>query len=101
MNRKHILTTVSSEFDVSDLGHESVRLQVAKSDIVIGVDRSSGSETPFFGRALLAEIARGRAAEWEPGTGLVRITYDPGTRELERLCAAIQVLKGKHEYKAD
>lgn len=73
---------------------------VQRCSIIIGVDdsRFDKNETPFFGRAVLEEVSRGRAAEWLEETEMAKLHYNQETDELQWLCAAIQVLKGRHEY---
>jgi hypothetical protein len=31
---------------------------------------------------------------------VLRIELDPATEELERLCALVEVMKGRHDYRA-
>lgn len=89
------------ELNVSDLQNPGMRELVRHCDLIYGIDdsRTEGNETIFFGRALLEDVARGRAAEWEPGAvRMAKIHYDQRTDSLECLLAAVQVLKGKDEY---
>ena len=94
------LEALVTEFDVTELADNPARREAIKTaDIVIGVDKRTGYPTAFFGRAILQEVVNGRAAEFT-AQRMARVHYDSGTDslELEYLCAAVQVLKGRHEY---
>jgi hypothetical protein len=100
MNARHNLNVHVYEFDVSDIEKPDVREQIQRCSIILGIDdsRFDKHETCFFVRAILEEISKGRAAEWPEGTEMAKIHYNQETTSLEYLCAAVQVLKGSHEY---
>jgi hypothetical protein len=96
----HHLAVDAFELDVSDLERPEVREKIRLCDLIIGIDdsRTENNEVCFFGRELLKDVSKGRAAEWEPGTRIAKIHYDQRTDSLEFLGATVQTLKGKHEY---
>jgi hypothetical protein len=65
------------------------------ADLIIGVDRASGHEFLMYGRAVLEELAR---TGGERDLRIVRIGMDPATDDLEKLAAAIVVVKGRCAY---
>lgn len=102
MNPNHDLRVNAHEFDCSDLEDPEIRERVQGCAIILGIDdsRSDHNETIFFGRSLLEDIAKGRAAEWPEGTEVARIHYSQSTTSLEWLSGVVQVLKGRCEYQA-
>jgi hypothetical protein len=102
MKEHQNLETECIELDVSELERPEMREAVRLCDLILGIDDSQNekNEVCFYGRDLLKDISKGRAAEWNHGTRMAKIHYDQRNDSLEFLCAAIRTLKGKHEYEA-
>ena len=69
------------------------------ADIIIGRDVMSGGEFVVYGRTLLRQKAAGDTSD---DYDILFIEIDQGkeTDELEKLCAMVEVVKGRHEYEA-
>jgi hypothetical protein len=74
-----------------ELAHKGQLLEDAS--VVIGCDVMSRREFVVFGRNELRRAAKGR-----PHGDVLFVELDQETDELEYLCAACEVLKGRHEY---
>lgn len=65
------------------------------ADAILGVDAASQGKFPVYGRAFLEQIAGGS----ERASGCVlRVELGHQADDLERLCAVVQVMRGRHEY---
>jgi hypothetical protein len=65
------------------------------ADLIFGVDVMSRKRYLVYGRHTLERIAKTRTREY---CNVLRIELDSATDELERLCALVQVVKGRHDY---
>lgn len=65
------------------------------AELIFGVDVMSGREFLVFGRALLEGIIRTRQGR---PTAAMRIGVDQETDDLEKLVAAVEFVKGSHDY---
>ena len=70
---------------------------IAEVEMIFGRDVMTGNLFVVYGRELLSEIAGSGVAR--SSTGVI-IELDQKTKELEKLLALVQALKGKHDYEA-
>ncbi len=80
---------------VHALETEEYRDRLKAAEVIMGVDVDSGHEFLVFGRDCLQRIIDRNETE---SIAVVRVSLDQDTDELEWLCAAVQVLKGRDEY---
>ena len=75
--------------------NEDTRATIQAADLVVGVDAARRLWAFFSGQERLREIAAGdQSAELR----VVSVALDSEMTDVEYLCAAVEVLKGKHEY---
>ena len=67
---------------------------VRSADVILGHDVMSERKFPVYGRAIIEKIAAG---EGQPVPMLV-VEIDQETDDLEKLCAMVETVKGRHEY---
>lgn len=68
-----------------------VRAEIRNAGVIFGVDSATGAPSIFYGKEMLKEIAKGRAAEWGPQK-ILAFKYDSNQGdELEYLYAAVEV----------
>jgi hypothetical protein len=83
---------------ISVIQDPAVREEIKKAGVIFGVDSATGAPSIFYGKEMLKEIARGRAAEWDAQV-ILAFKYDSTQGdELEYLYAAVEVLKGECCY---
>jgi hypothetical protein len=71
------------------------RVALKQSELIVGQDEATGNEFVVFGRPILERISE-TGAEEKHVVLMVPILQE--TEELECLIAAVQVVKGWHEY---
>ena len=78
---------------------EEVREQIRQADLIFVADEKQpagpDNREVVFGRQLLHRILAGRAGKMAL---VVVVPIDFTTDDLERLCAAVHDIKGRHEY---
>src|SRR5262249_50228524 len=67
------------------------------AEVIFGVDVASGNEVIVYGRQVLERIALGRGAR---AVGVLRVSLDQATGEVEQLIALVGVVKGRDAYRA-
>ena len=71
------------------------REMIESAEIIVGVAREDGHGFLVFGRDKLQAIAKsGR----EESLYVLRVGLDQETDDLEKLCAVVKGVKGKHDY---
>ncbi len=80
---------------LSEIETPEVRDYTKKTSLVFGLEVSTNSVIPFFGREKLEAVWQGGKCK---DMAAVCFLYDERTEELEYLCAAVEVLKGSHCY---
>jgi len=74
-----------------------LRPALMRADVIIGVDVMSEREFLVYGRQVLRAVRRAR----KPRELIVmRIAIDQETDELEMLTAMVELLRGRHDYRA-
>jgi hypothetical protein len=68
------------------------------AEVIIGIDEETGNSFLMFGREVLQNIIDTNQAR---NVRVVPISILQRTLELEALCAAVQVAKGKDEYQSN
>jgi hypothetical protein len=89
-----ITLSIHSMFAADGLSHNiycDSRPFLAAAEIIFSVDVMSQKKTVVYGREALALIGEG------PSPRVLCVELDEDTDELERLCALVQVTKGRHE----
>jgi hypothetical protein len=68
------------------------------AEVILGVDVVSGNQFLVYGREALRRDARGGVGK---ALRVLRVGLDQETQELELLCALVQLVKGRHEYRPE
>jgi len=71
------------------------RRDLKDAEVIIGVDVMSQRPFLVYGRDTVERVAAGGRAK---KVRALAVELDQETEELERLCALVQVLKGRHDY---
>ncbi len=71
--------------------------ELKKADLILCKDERSGDEFLVFGRSTLKRIV-GSGSGQPMDCAVLRVVILRHTKELEALLAAVQVVKGYHEY---
>jgi len=70
---------------------------MSQAEVVVAIDVMSGHEALVYGRRILDRVAAGRL---DRDPVVLKVALDMEIDELEHLLALVQVLKGRHEYRA-
>ncbi len=92
------MSPIDAIFDESGVGANKspdYRPALATADLIIGVDVMSRHEFLVYGRDRLDRIIR--TGKKVPLRAL-RIELDQATDELEKLCVAVELIRGRHDY---
>lgn len=83
------------KIDIRELSQPEIQRLLAEAGVILGVDRNTGTQTPFYGRETLVLFAQ---RPQEPNLAfprpVVMVSYDNGSDELELLYTLVQYLKG-------
>jgi len=71
---------------------------VSPAAVILVVDKRSGKEVCVYGRKALEEIVRSGVAQKLPVT---KIPVDFATEQLERVLAAVLMVKGSYEWNGE
>jgi hypothetical protein len=79
---------------------DEFKLAVKGANVVLGFDKNSDNMSIFYGTAVLAAIAQETIPNQSMRIAAFKLDFSPQAKQVEHLCAAVEVVFGFHEYEA-
>jgi len=96
---------INTLFDIEGIGPneecpDRVRQLMQDIDFIVGRDVTSGNELFLYGRELLEKIKDGENSAVDVCVLVISLDQSDESNDLERICALVQIAKGKCDYKS-